>query len=121
MSKTLSFLDKSFWITESDDNPKHVGCLQLLEMPEGAKSPEYVPAIYNEIKGFAKGTSPFNCVVKTVLGYPVGLSPVKHLNMFRVVVGFRYPKGLIKKTKCFTHRLFLCIKHILRHMLCDIG
>lgn len=56
MSKTLSFLDKSFWITESDDNPKHVGCLQLLEMPEGAKSPEYVPAIYNEIKGFAKGT-----------------------------------------------------------------
>jgi diacylglycerol O-acyltransferase len=81
MSKTLSFLDKSFWITESDDNPKHVGCLQLLEMPEGAKSPEYVPAIYNEIKGFAKGTSPFNCVVKTVLGYPIGLSPVKHLNM----------------------------------------
>ena len=36
MGKTLSFLDKSFWITESDANPKHVACLQLLAMPEHA-------------------------------------------------------------------------------------
>ena len=38
MAKTLSFLDKSFWITESDENPKHVACLQLLAMPKGANS-----------------------------------------------------------------------------------
>jgi len=81
MARTLSFLDKSFWITESDANPKHVASLQVLEMPEGANGEVYVPALYNEIKGFARGTSPFNCRVKTVLGYPTGLSPVKKLSM----------------------------------------
>ena len=81
MAKTLSFLDKSFWITESDENPKHVACLQILAMPKGAKSTEYVPNLFQEIRSFARATSPFNCAVKTVLGYPVGFSPVKKLNM----------------------------------------
>ncbi len=81
MAKTLSFLDKSFWITESDENPKHVACLQLLAIPKGAKSTEYVPQLFQEIKSFARATSPFNCAVKTVLGYPVGFAPVKKLNM----------------------------------------
>ncbi len=81
MAKNLSFLDKSFWITESDDNPKHVACLQLLVIPEGAKSTEYVPTLFNDVRSFARATSPFNCAVKTVLGYPVGFAPVKKLNM----------------------------------------
>lgn len=81
MAKTLSFLDKSFWITESDENPKHVACLQILAMPKGAKSTEYVPNLFQEIRSFARATSPFNCAVKTFLGYPVGFSPVKKLNM----------------------------------------
>lgn len=81
MGKTLSFLDKSFWITESDANPKHVACLQLLAMPEHADKDHYVPALFDEIKGFARGTSPFNCYVKTVLGYPIALVPVKKLDM----------------------------------------
>ncbi|MED5520265.1 MAG: hypothetical protein VX459_00865 [Pseudomonadota bacterium] len=70
MAKTLSFLDKSFWITESDENPKHVACLQLLAIPKGAKSTEYVPQLFQEIRSFARATSPFNCAVKT--GIPCG-------------------------------------------------
>ena len=81
MAKTLSFVDKSFWITESDENPKHVACLQILAMPKGAKSTEYVPNLFQEVRSFARATSPFNCAVKTFLGYPVGFSPVKKLNM----------------------------------------
>lgn len=81
MSKTLTFLDKSFWITESDDNPKHVATLQLLELPDNADCSEYVPALFQEIRGFSRGTSPFNCSIKTFMGYPTGFRPVKTLNM----------------------------------------
>lgn len=81
MSKTLSFLDKSFWITESDENPKHVACLQLLALPEGADKKSYVPNLFKEIKSYTRATSPFSCTVKTFLGYPIGFKPVKTLNM----------------------------------------
>lgn len=81
MAKNLSFLDKSFWITESDENPKHVACLQLLAIPKGKVGTDYVPALFQEIRSFTRATSPFNCAVKTVLGYPTGFVPVKKLNM----------------------------------------
>ncbi len=81
MAKNLSFLDKSFWITESDENPKHVACLQLLAIPKGKVGSDYVPALFQEIRSFTRATSPFNCAVKTVLGYPTGFVPVKKLNM----------------------------------------
>lgn len=81
MAKSLSFLDKSFWITESDANPKHVGCLQLLAFPEGADPTEYVTTLFSEMKGFARACPPFNCKVKTMLGYPLGLQPVKKMHM----------------------------------------
>jgi diacylglycerol O-acyltransferase len=81
MSKTLSFLDKSFWITESDENPKHVACLQLLALPEGADKKNYVPTLFSEIKSYTRATSPFSCAVKTFLGYPIGFKPVKKLHM----------------------------------------
>ncbi len=81
MAKNLSFLDKSFWITESDENPKHVACLQLLAIPKGKVGSDYVPALFQEMRSFTRATSPFNCAVKTVLGYPTGFVPVKKLNM----------------------------------------
>ena len=81
MAKSLTFLDKSFWLTESDANPKHVASLQLLSIPDGAKPKAYVTELYQEMKGYAKACPPFNCRVKTLFAYPVGLQPVKKLNM----------------------------------------
>lgn len=80
MSKKISFLDKTFWITESEDNPKHVASLQMLEMPEGATH-EYVDNLCEEMRGFDKATSPFNGKVKTFLGFPIKLEEVETLDM----------------------------------------
>lgn len=80
--KPLTFLDKTFWITESVDNPKHVASLQLLEKPAGVNSDScYVTDLYNEVFAFDKATSPFDCRVKSVLGFPLGLVSVKKLDM----------------------------------------
>lgn len=81
MSSKLSFLDRSFWITESKANPKHVGCLQLLEMPEGSDPETYVKNLNEEMQGFARACPPFNCKVKAFFIYPLGLQPVKHMQM----------------------------------------
>lgn len=81
MARSLSFLDKSFWITESADNPKHVGALQILEMPEYANPEHYVISLVDELRGFSKAVPPFRCKVRSVLGYPIGLQPVKTMNM----------------------------------------
>lgn len=80
MSKKITLLDKSFWITESEANPKHVAGLQLLEMPEGAPS-DYVEQLLAELRGFNKVVSPFNSKVSCVLGFPMKLVPVEQLNM----------------------------------------
>ncbi|MGB1263774.1 MAG: wax ester/triacylglycerol synthase domain-containing protein [Cognaticolwellia sp.] len=80
MTKKITFLDKTFWITESEANPKHVAGLQLLEMPSDA-SEDYVEQLFAELQGFNKAVSPFNCRVKGFLGYPVKLSPVEQLDM----------------------------------------
>ncbi len=81
MGYRLSFLDKSFWLTESTANPKHVGCLQLLSPPDGAEVASYVTALMEEMRAASRATPPFNCKVKSVLGYPVGLQPEKQMNM----------------------------------------
>ncbi|GAA0858146.1 wax ester/triacylglycerol synthase domain-containing protein [Aliiglaciecola litoralis] len=80
MSKKITFLDKTFWLTESEDNPKHVASLQLLEMPEGAPA-EYVDNLCEEMRKFDQASSPFNGKVKTFLGYPTGLEEVDKLDM----------------------------------------
>lgn len=80
MTKKITFLDKSFWITESEANPKHVACLQLMEMPEDA-GPDYVENLYKEVSKFTEGVSPFNCKVKRFLGYPTKLEAVDELDM----------------------------------------
>lgn len=81
MAYRLSFLDKSFWLTESTANPKHVGCLQLLAPPENVIVDDYVEQLLGEMKSFSRATPPFNCKVKSLLGYPVGLQPAKRMEM----------------------------------------
>ena len=80
MSKKLTFLDKTFWITESEANPKHVAMLQLLKMPTGASS-DYVDVLLGEMRSFDQATEPFNCRVSTVMGYPIKFVPVEQLDM----------------------------------------
>ncbi len=80
MTKKITFIDKTFWITESEANPKHVAGLQLLEMPADAPE-DYVEQLFVELQSFNKAVSPFNCRVSCFLGYPMKLSPVDQLNM----------------------------------------
>jgi diacylglycerol O-acyltransferase len=80
VTKKITFLDKTFWITESEANPKHVAGLQLLEMPEDAQE-DYVEHLFAELQSFNKAVPPFNCKVSRFLGYPVKLSSVEKLNM----------------------------------------
>ena len=80
MSKKLTFLDKTFWITETEANPKHVASLQLLKMPDDAAS-DYVDKLLAEMRAFDQATAPFNCRVSTVMGYPIKFVPVEQLDM----------------------------------------
>tara|TARA_R110001592_G_scaffold7678_4_gene42581 strand:+ start:6147 stop:7544 length:1398 start_codon:yes stop_codon:yes gene_type:complete len=80
VTKKITFIDKTFWITESEANPKHVAGLQLLEMPADAPE-DYVEQLFVELQSFNKAVSPFNCRVSCFLGYPMKLSPVDQLNM----------------------------------------
>lgn len=80
MSEKLKFLDKTFWITESEDNPKHVATLQLLKMPDDAPS-DYVDKLLAELRAFDQATTPFNCRVSSVMGYPIKFVPVTQLDM----------------------------------------
>lgn len=78
--KKLSFLDKVFWLTESNDNPKHVASLQILSLPAGCGD-DYVVKFVEELRSFNTGLSPFNGRVHCFLGYPVKLVPLKQLDM----------------------------------------
>ena len=80
MTKKITFLDKSFWITESEDNPKHVAALQLLDMPEDAPS-DYIEQLFSEMRAFTEASSPFNCKVRSFLGFPISLVPAGELDM----------------------------------------
>jgi WS/DGAT/MGAT family acyltransferase len=80
VTKKITFLDKTFWITESEANPKHVAGLQLLEMPKNAPE-DYVEQLFAELRSFCKASSPFNCRVSSFLGFPIKLTPVDQLNM----------------------------------------
>ncbi|GGD76073.1 wax ester/triacylglycerol synthase domain-containing protein [Lacimicrobium alkaliphilum] len=80
MSKKISFLDKAFWITESENSPKHVASLQILALPESADE-DYLPNLVTTFRRFDKATSPFNTVVERVFGFPWALKPVEKLDM----------------------------------------
>lgn len=80
MSKKISFLDKMFWITESQANPKHVAAFQLLEIPTNAGA-NYVEHLFEELHCFSKAISPFDCKVVSFLGFPIKLKPVEQISM----------------------------------------
>jgi diacylglycerol O-acyltransferase len=80
LSKKLTFLDKTFWITETEANPKHVASLQLLKKPAGCDA-DYIEKLFAEMRTFDKATAPFNCRVSTVMGYPIKFVPVDKLDM----------------------------------------
>jgi len=78
--KKLTFLDKAFWITESDNNPKHVASMQILKLPEGFGK-DHIKNLVEELRSFDTGFSPFNGRVKSFLGYPLKLVSLEKLDM----------------------------------------
>jgi len=76
----MTFLDRTFWLTESQANPKHVAGLQIFELPKNAPS-DYVEQLFLELKTYDKAVSPFNCRVKHFSVIPFKLSPVDNLDM----------------------------------------
>lgn len=80
MSTSIPFLDKTFWITESEDNPKHVASLQLLEMPDDAPD-DYIDQLVVKLRSCNKAVAPFNYRVKSIGPYPIKFTPVDELDM----------------------------------------
>lgn len=97
MVKQLTFLDKAFWLTESDDNPKHVACLQLLELPDDATE-DYVEELVEQMRSFDQPKPPFSCVVKTFCGFPTRLSNIDKLDM-SYHVQLHYVQGISNMEK----------------------
>lgn len=85
MAKKLTFLDKAFWITESDASPKHVAGLQFLSYPKGNTEEQnrtYATSLVEQLRQFDKPQSPFSCVVVTMLGFfPLKLRDIEKLDM----------------------------------------
>ncbi len=80
VSKKITFLDKTFWTTESEANPKHVAGLQLLEKPNNAPD-DYVESLFAQMMTFDQASSPFNCRVRSFLRFPLSLVEVPKLDM----------------------------------------
>jgi len=80
MVKKLSFLDQAFGFTESDNSPKHVAGLQIMELPEDADK-SYLSDLVKTIKEFDTGVSPFNGVAVMFLGFPLKLKSLDKLDM----------------------------------------
>lgn len=80
MRKSISFMDMTFWITESVDNPKHVASLQLLEMPDDATE-DYLDNLAKQLRQYSKAVPPFNMKIKSFLGLPLWQESVDELDM----------------------------------------
>lgn len=80
MSKQISFLDRMFWITESEANPKHVAALQVLEIPSDAPD-DYVDKLFSELQSFTHAISPFDCKVISFAGFPLKLSSIGQIDV----------------------------------------
>ena len=84
MAKHLTFLDKAFWITESDNSPKHVAGMQFLAFPENnsvEENQQYVSNLAKELRKFDQPQSPFSCIVVSFLGFPLKLVDAEKLDM----------------------------------------
>lgn len=80
MAKKLSFLDRSFWLTETKNNPKHVACLQFLTKPDNAPT-NYCTELVKELKGHNQGFYPFDRRVISFMRIAIGFKKVKELDM----------------------------------------
>lgn len=80
MSTSIPFLDKTFWITESEDNPKHVASLQLLAMPDDAGA-DYIDQLVKKLRSYNTAAAPLNYRVKSLGPWPVKFAPVDELDM----------------------------------------
>lgn len=77
---SIPFLDKTFWITDTQDNPKHVASLQLLEMPEDAPD-DYLDILVAKLRSYNKGVAPFNRRVSAIGFFPTKYIEVDELDM----------------------------------------
>jgi len=80
LAKKITFIDKGFWLTETNNNPKHVASLQFLRMPKDA-SENYLKDLFELLNSFSTAAIPFNCVVKSFLGFPLKLNAEPQLDM----------------------------------------
>ncbi|REL36229.1 wax ester/triacylglycerol synthase domain-containing protein [Thalassotalea euphylliae] len=80
MAKRLSLLDRSFWLTETTDNPKHVACLQILTKPEGAAD-DYCQQLANKLRQHDQGVAPYNQRVIAFGHIALRFKAVTSLNM----------------------------------------
>ncbi|MCP4274239.1 MAG: DUF1298 domain-containing protein [Gammaproteobacteria bacterium] len=80
MAKKLTFLDQAFGFTESDNSPKHVAGLHLLQMPKNA-SKNYLNEFVKKLRTFDKAVSPFNSVAVMFLGFPLRLKEEEKLDI----------------------------------------
>jgi len=78
--KKLTFLDQAFGFTESDNSPKHVAGLHILEIPEDADE-TFVSNFVEQLKQCDQAVSPFNGVAVTFLGFPLKLKAQEKLDM----------------------------------------
>jgi len=80
MAKRLSFLDWSFWLTETRHNPKHVAAFQLLSKPDNART-DYCTHLVAELKQHTRAFFPFNSRIVSIMRLALGFKKVKRLNM----------------------------------------
>ncbi|NMP30774.1 DUF1298 domain-containing protein [Thalassotalea sp. M1531] len=80
MAKRLSFLDWSFWLTETRNNPKHVAAFQVLKKPKSAKA-DYCKVLSEELKQHDKAYFPFNCRIFSFFRFALGFRKVKKMDM----------------------------------------
>lgn len=78
--KRLSFLDRSFWLTETKHNPKHVACFQFLTKPDGATE-DYCTKLVAELKQHNKAFFPFDSRVTSLFRIAIGFKKVPTLDM----------------------------------------
>lgn len=80
MARRLSFLDWSFWLTETKHNPKHVAAFQILTKPEGASS-DYCAELVKDAKKHNQAFFPFNSRILSVWRFALGFKKVESLDM----------------------------------------
>jgi len=80
MSKRLSFIDRTFWLTENKHNPKHVAGFHLMTMPDNADE-NYCTNLVADAKKHTQAYSPFDCRIVSFFRLAIGLKKVDNLDM----------------------------------------